>query len=234
MGRGVECKSCGASTPLPDDLRVPSFSCAFCHQTLRTVDYAGEQTRAAAEMNAFFQRAVDRPHDLGTAPKLVTANRDATRPSRCRRCGAEISVSLDLRVHQVQCAACGHTDAVSAHISDAERMQLDMQRQVEGNDAYRRLIAEGVACERCGGKNDVPSDGAVQIVCRFCAQPILLRDHVDEDALARRQLRNAALAMRDGLQAKQKATDKRVAIIILALVAAVVVVGVVAALAFAR
>jgi DNA-directed RNA polymerase subunit RPC12/RpoP len=185
-------------------------------------------------MGAFFQRVVENPHDLGNAPKLVTANRDATRASRCLRCGAAIQVSLDLRVHEVRCAGCGHVEGVAAHVSDAERMQLDMQRQIDGNEAYKRLIAEGVPCGRCGGKNEVLGDGSVQVVCRFCAHTILLRDYVDEDAIARRKLRTEALAMRDGLRDKQKKSESRVALIVVSLVVVVIVVAIGLGLAFAR
>lgn len=38
---GVTCSRCGASTPLPDDLRTPTFSCAFCHGELQAAAYAG-------------------------------------------------------------------------------------------------------------------------------------------------------------------------------------------------
>jgi ribosomal protein L37E len=223
MSRGVECRQCGASTPLPDDLRVPTFTCAFCHRELRTADYAGEMARGAAEMGAFFQRVLERPHDVGQAPRLPTANRAATRPSTCRRCGAAVSVSLDLRVHDVTCAACGWVDAVSAHVSDAERMQLDMQQQIAANDAYKRLIEAGIACGSCGGHNAVPDDGTLQFVCRFCGHAILLSDHVDEGAVARRRLRNDAYALRDGLKRKQQKESRIVAIVVLSIVAVVVV-----------
>jgi hypothetical protein len=233
MGRGVECKACGASTPLPDDLRVPTFQCAFCNAQLQTVAYVGETAQAADEMRAFFQRAVQTPNDLGVAPKLPTANRGASRPSRCRKCGGAIDVSLDMRVHQVTCGACGHADAVNAHISDGERLQLDMARQISGNDALKRLRVEGVACGRCGGKNPVLDDGAVQIICSQCAQPILLADHVDPDALARSRLKHAALELRAGIKAKQK-NESRTVGIVLGIVFGVIAIGTVIALIVGR
>jgi hypothetical protein len=220
MGRGVECKACGASTPLPDDLRIPTFSCAFCHAQLQTVAYVGETAQAADEMRAFFQRVVHSPDAIGTAPRLPTANRDETRPGKCRRCGGAIAISLDLRVHQVTCGACGHVDPINAHVSDAERLQLDMARQIAGNQSLKQLRAEGVACDRCGGTNPVPDDGSVQIICRQCGQPILLADHVDKDALARSRLKHAAMELRAGIQERQQNAQKKesriVAIVLLA------------------
>ncbi len=225
MSRGVECQKCGASTPLPDDLRVPTFHCSFCHAELQTVSYVGETAQKADEMRAFFQQVVHDPGNLGVAPRLPTANRDATRASKCRKCGGAIEVSLDMRVHQVTCPSCGQLDAVNAHVSDAERMQLDMAKQIAGNQALRDLRAKGLACGKCGGQNAVPDDGSVQVVCRHCGQPILLADHVDADALARSRLRHAALELRHGLQDGKK-RENRIVAIVLGIVFGVAIIGI--------
>lgn len=234
MGRGVECEKCGASTPLPDDLRIATFLCAFCRAELQTVRYVGETAQKADEMRAFFQQVVHDPKNLGVAPRLPTANRDATRASRCRGCGGAVDVSLDLRVHQVTCPACGRVDPVSAHVSDAERMQLDMAKQIAGNQALRELRASGVPCDKCGGRNEVPDDGAVQIVCRHCAQPILLGDHVDPDALARARLRHAALELRDNLKNGQARENRIVGIVLGVVFGIILVVAVVLLVTSAR
>ena len=72
-----------------------------------------------------------------------------------------------------------------------------MARQVAGNEAWRRLLADGVACGRCGGVNAVPDDGSVQLACSFCGAAVLLSDHVDAGAVARHRLKHGVFAMRD-------------------------------------
>jgi ribosomal protein S27AE len=204
---------------------MPTFQCAFCRAELQTVAYVGETARKADEMRAFFQRVVETPNDVGAAPRLPAANRGATRPSRCRKCGGAIEVSLDLHVKQVTCGACGQVDFVNAHISDGERLKLDMAQQMAGNAAFRELRASGVKCGKCGSANPVPDDGSVQVICHQCGQPILLADHVDADAVARARLRHAALEMRDGIRAQQNAkekTERRIVGIVLGVVFGIV------------
>ncbi len=212
--RGVTCSACGASTPLPEDLTTPTFSCAFCRATLETARYAGKQAVTADVLTAHLegvranpQQAMQDMRDGVRAPVFEDENQ-ATRAAACTGCGAQIAVPLNLRVHQVRCAACGVTHQVSKYISDAERLSLDMERQQRGNEALKALGAAGIACTKCGGKNEVPTDGTVQITCRFCSATILLSDHVDAGAIARSRLKNAVFGMRDEMMAEQLQTQR--------------------------
>jgi ribosomal protein S27E len=110
---------------------------------------------------------------------------------------------MALRVRDVTCGACGRTHSVDQYVPHDVRFKADMDRQVRDNEAFERLAETGVACTKCGGNNTVPTDGTVQIVCRFCSQTILLSDHVDAGAIARARLKNAVFGMRDELQAQQ-------------------------------
>ena len=208
--RGVTCSQCGASTPLPEDLTTPTFSCTFCRAVLETRQYAGAQAVTADVLGAHLrgvaadpQKAMQDLRDGVRAPVFEDENH-ATRAAACTACGAAIAVPLNLRVHHVTCNACGKTHPVSQYVSDGERFELDMQRQVAGNEALRALAQTGVACTKCGGRNDVPIDGTVQITCRFCSQTILLSDHVDAGAIARARLKNAVSEMRDELRQREE------------------------------
>ncbi|MBX7192393.1 MAG: hypothetical protein K1X94_10055 [Sandaracinaceae bacterium] len=219
---GVTCPRCGASTPLPADLTVPTFSCAFCREVLDTATYAGKQVmsgQALAEHlhrvatdGAYAQQAMAAMREGSTqGPRFEDENR-ATRAAQCTACGAAVAVPLDLRVHQFTCQACGRTHAVSQYVSDRERFELDMARQVADNERLKQVRAEGVACSKCGGKNEVSTQGSVQMQCRFCGATILLSDHVDAGAVARERLKLAVHGMRDEMVAKQKARDRLVLI----------------------
>lgn len=208
--RGVTCSQCGASTPLPEDLTAPTFSCSFCRAVLETRQYAGAQAVTADvltnHLEGLFadpQKAMQNIREGVRAPVFEDENQ-ATRAAACTACGAGIAVPLNLRIHQVTCTACGKTHPVSQYISDAERFELDMQRQVAGNEALRKLAETGVACTKCGGRNDAPTDGTVQIACRFCGQTILLSDHVDAGAIARARLKNAVFEMRDEMRQREE------------------------------
>jgi hypothetical protein len=52
-----------------------------------------------------------------------------------------------------------------APLTDAQRMMLDAQRQMAGNQALAKLRAEGVPCGTCGALNPVADPAAVQVVC---------------------------------------------------------------------
>jgi hypothetical protein len=207
--RGVTCKACGGSTPLPDDLTVATFPCQFCRAVLETHAHAGEQAVTADQLASHLrglaanaEQAVRGEHDRGAAPAFADHNA-ATRAGSCTACGAPVAVPLDLRVHQFSCAACGRAHRVADYVSDQERFELDQARQVAGNEALRALRETGVACTKCGGKNDVPADGSVQLGCRFCGATILLSDHVDAGAVARARLKEAAFEIRDDLMFKE-------------------------------
>ena len=226
MSRGIRCPQCGASTPLPDDLRVPTFACAFCQKALVTADFAGVSAVSAdallGHMESAFAdpaTAMDRIHE---APRFVGGSTQS-RAMACLRCSAPVEVPLDLEVRELRCAGCGQTQAIHAYIPDDERFRLDMERQVAGNDALKRIQAEGVPCGRCGGQNRVPDDGSVQFVCAFCGAAILLSDHVDATAVARQRMKHGVYGMRDELRRQQAERDAKVKWIVAAVVVAVTV-----------
>jgi ribosomal protein S27E len=205
MDRGVTCTSCGASTPLPANLLVPTFTCGFCKAELQTAAYAGQQVVSADALMAHIRAQVESPSTAaGQAPRF-DGQSDQTRPSACVRCRAPVAVPLDLTVRRLRCGSCGHDQAVNEHLSDGDRFRMDMARQIAGNQALKALKAEGVPCPKCGGKNHVPDDGSVQVPCRFCGAVILLADHVDATAVARARLKQGVYGLReDMLRAKQK------------------------------
>lgn len=212
--RGVTCPHCGASTPLPDDLRTPTFPCAFCKTVLETARFAGQAAVSADAVVGYMSEAIASKRmpdadSIASAPRFEEENQ-ASRPAACLACGAQVQVPLNLRVHHLTCGACGRTQPVNGYISDQERFELDMARQVAGNEALKRLQAEGLSCTKCGGKNPIPADGSVQLPCKFCGATILLSDHVDEGAVARQRLKHGVFAMKDELMRQQEARDRRV------------------------
>jgi hypothetical protein len=220
--RGVTCPRCGGSTPLPHDLRVPTFECAFCHATLQTAAYAGQAAVSADALLGHIGAVVSAPAHAAAhaqaAPRFQGGSSEH-RPAQCRACGGAVAVPLDLQVRTFGCPTCGRTHQVDDYVSNDERFRLDMARQVAGNEALRRLQAEGVPCGRCGGRNAVPSDGSVQVPCSFCGAPILLSDHVDASAVARQRLKHGVFALQEQLVAAQKARDRWILTVIVAVVA---------------
>lgn len=226
MGQGVTCQSCGASTPLPDDLRVPTFACAYCRATLQTAAYAGQAAVSAdalmGHINQVVQNKTPVREAVENAPRFQGGSTES-RPAKCLNCAAPVMVPLDLQVRQLTCTRCNQVQAINRYISDTERFNLDMQRQLAGNAELKRIQAEGVACGRCGGKNSVPDDGSVQITCTFCKNAILLSDHVDATALARSRLKHGIYAFRDQAIAQGQAQNKKVTYIIVGAIVFVLV-----------
>ncbi|MBX3189663.1 MAG: hypothetical protein KF819_21745 [Labilithrix sp.] len=228
MGRGVSCHRCGASTPMPDDLRVPVFACAFCRAELATASYAGAAAVSADALIGHLGQAMDGTVPVAqaavTAPRFEGGSTDA-RAANCQHCAAPIAVPLDLQVRELTCTGCGRVQAVNRYVSDDERFALDMQRQVAGNEAFKRLCADGVPCSRCGAKNAVPEDGSVQLPCTFCKATILLSDHVDASAIARARLKHGVFALRDAAIQQQTSRDRRTTTIIVGCVVGGIVVS---------
>jgi hypothetical protein len=222
MGQGVTCHQCGGSTPLPDDLRIPVFTCNFCRAELRTASYAGAAAVSAdallGHVRAVIGGATPVTSAAATAPRFQGGS-PLTRAAECHHCRAPVDVPLDLRARELTCTRCGRTQPVNQYISDEERFALDMQRQVAGNEAFARLRAEGVPCGKCGAQNSVPDDGSIQLTCKFCRATILLSDYVDASAIARARLKHGVFAIRDEARRKQAERDK--------VVKKVVVIGVV-------
>lgn len=212
--RGVTCGACGASTPLPDDLTTPTFSCAFCRATLETARYAGQQAVTADVLSAHLdkvranpQQAMQDMKDGIRAPVFEDENREV-RDAACLSCKAPVKVPMALRVREVTCGACGMTCSVDRYVPHDVRFKADMDRQVRDNEAFKRLAETGVACTKCGGNNAVPTDGTIQITCRFCSTTILLSDHADPGAIARARLKNAVFEMRDEMMAQQAESQR--------------------------
>lgn len=234
MSRGVRCPQCGASTPLPDDLRVPTFQCAFCQTVLDTAKFAGEAAVSADELVGFLGNVVADPRAamarIHEAPRFEGGSREF-RSMTCQRCSAPVEVPLDLQVREFRCEGCASTQSIDHYIPHEERFRLDMERQVAGNEALKRLQAEGVPCGRCGGENAVPADGSVQFTCTFCSAVILLSDHVDASAVARQRLKHGAMAVRADLQRQHEAQIERnrwiFAVVMGVVILAVIVVNVV-------
>lgn len=224
---------------MPDDLRTPTFACAFCRGELRTADYAGAAAVSADALLGHVRAAVAMPSaehaiEAGrSAPRFQETNR-ATRAARCLRCAGPVEVPLDLYQNQLTCPGCHAVQPVNAYVSDKERLELDLARQVAGNEAYRRLLAEGVACGRCGGVNAVRDDGSVQLTCSFCGAAVLLSDHVDAGAVARHRLKHGVFAMRDEALRANAAHTRKVNTLVAVVVALIVVGFVVANLVVTR
>ena len=230
MGRGVTCHRCGASTPLPDDLRVAAFACAFCRAELATASYGGAAAVSADALLGHIGHVIGGNVPLAqaaaAAPRFQGGSTDA-RAATCQHCAAPIAVPLDLSIRELTCDGCGRTQAVNRYISDGERFALDMERQVAGNEAFKRLCAEGVPCSRCGAKNAVPEDGSVQLPCKYCKATILLSDHVDASAVAHARLKHGVFAMRDAVIQQQASRNRLTTIIVIGCVAGVLVVAII-------
>jgi DNA-directed RNA polymerase subunit RPC12/RpoP len=225
MGHGVACGRCGASTPLPDDLRVPSFRCAYCGAELATSAYVGKDIASAEQVREHFRAIVADPRHVAQTPMpRFESTNAATRASTCRHCGAPVAVPLDLRAKTFECPACKKTDYVTAHVSDKERFALDMQRQMAGNQALAQLRAAGVPCQACGARNAIVDPAAVQVVCTSCGAAILVSDHVASDAVARSRLKQGLVEMRAGLAESQKRQARTNVIIVVVVVVAVAII----------
>lgn len=216
--RGVTCPHCGASTPLPSDLRTPTFACAFCHATLETARFAGDAAVSADALGGYLRGGVEHKGPvedfIRAAPKFQGDNRES-RDAACLRCQSALKVPMDLTVRTLTCPSCHIEQRINEYISDHLRFEADMQRQTAGNAALKQLRAQGVDCPKCGGHNQVPPQASVQFPCQFCDAVVLLSDHVDESAVARQRLAEQVFAMRDDLMA-QGARRKRLELIIIA------------------
>jgi len=224
---------------MPDDLRTPTFACAFCRGELRTADYAGAAAVSADALLAHVRAAVALPsaaeaiEAARSAPRFQETS-SASRAAQCLKCAGPVEVPLDLYQHQFTCPGCHAVQQVNDYVSDKERLELDMARQVAGNEAYRRLLAEGVACGRCGGVNAVRDDGSVQLTCSFCGAAVLLSDHVDAGAVARHRLKHGVFAMRDEALRANAAHTRKVNTAVAVVVALIFVGFVVANLVITR
>ncbi len=238
-GRGVTCYRCGASATLPEDLRTPTFACGYCASVLETARYAGGMAVSADALAAHVRSglasaAAGRPLDVhahvASAPKLEHGSA-GHRTMPCRVCGAPLDAPLDVTVHRVTCRGCNHEQRIADYVSDAERLEIDMQRQVAGNEALKRLAAEGAPCGRCGARTPVSERGVVQIACAHCGATILLQDHVDASAVARQRLAPQVLADVAAARAvHEQRARKRDLVIVAVVVAGIAVAALLSAL----
>ncbi len=223
--RTVQCPRCGASTPLPEDLLTKEFACAYCHHALATVDFAGAAAVSADALVDHIERAVASPGSVvdaaRAAPKFQGDNAEV-RASACVHCLAPVEVPMDLTINFITCGACGREQAIERHVSQKERLEADMERQVAGNRALDAFYADGVSCTSCGGHVTFPDDGSVQIACPHCQTTLVASQWVDASAVARRRLKHAVFAMRDELVEQQRTKDRSTAIAILVVVGLVV------------
>jgi len=227
--RAIRCPRCGASTPLPEDLRAATFLCAFCHHELTTAEFAGDAAVSADALVAHMEHAIANPmtaaESARSAPKFL-GNSAEVRPSNCIDCKAPIDIPMDLTINNVTCAACGRVQATNKHIPQQERFEYDMARQVAGNRALDAFYADGVACTNCGGHLVFPDDGSVQFACPHCKTVLVASQWVDASAVGRRRLKHAVFEMRDELMERQKENDRSTTTIILVVIGLVIAFGV--------
>lgn len=210
----VRCRSCGGSTPLPEDLTTPTFACSFCRASLVTAEHAGVAATSTDAMLGHLREVASGGDAEGrSAPRLELGSSES-REAPCVGCGASVAVPLALSARHVTCRACGKTAPVAAYVSDVERLKLEAARVLAGNAALARLEAEGVACTSCGGANEVPTNGAVQLDCRYCGATILLGGHVDATAVARRRLVLGARGHAGGFPAAERARNRTILTIV--------------------
>jgi hypothetical protein len=233
MVRGVSCTRCGASTPLPADLRVPSFRCSACSTELVTAAYVGKDIASAEQFTAYLRGLPGHPHGPQAAPPRFESTNTQVRAANCRHCAGAVAIPLALREKTFVCPTCQRTEPIAAYVSDKERFAFDMQRQMAGNQALKDLRTAGVPCHRCGANNPVLDPAAVHVVCTYCGAAILLSDHVASDAVARARLKQGLVDMRAGFEAAKKAQDRKVAILV-ACILGVTFLGVAIAVAVGR
>lgn len=217
---GVKCSTCGASTPLPSDLRIPTFECAYCHAQLETAAYAGVGAVRVDEMGAYMNAVLDSGTTDGhVAPKLVHGTA-GFRAMPCFACKAEVQVPLDVTITKVTCA-CGREAPVNRYISDVERLQIDMARQIAGNEELARLKVDGLRCRKCNAHNPVADPIEVQQICSSCRGVILLSDYVPPDAIDRQRLKASVDGIGGRGMAMQAASKRNQVFLIVGLFLAV-------------
>jgi len=138
MGRGVDCSRCGASTPLPDDLRQPTFRCGACGAELSTAAFAGASAVSADALVGHVRAAVAGRADPAATPRFdgggsggpgafdpagqIAGNQALARLRaegvRCGGCGGLNPVPDDGSV-QVVCRFCGAAVLLADHVDPA-------------------------------------------------------------------------------------------------------------------
>jgi hypothetical protein len=211
MEPGLTCPRCGARTPLPADLRTPTFPCSRCGGLFETASQAGSTAVSLDAVSAHVHGLVSGAEPLGPMP-AVHMQSAATVPRPCRLCGATLHLSTSIGVKTVDCPNCKVTQPVSAYASGMERFAMDMTQQMVENSALQRVRAEGIPCPGCGARIVVPDDGSLQVVCTFCRTPALLADFAPPGAVARarfkHQMSDISAAMDARVKEREYAGDR--------------------------
>lgn len=207
---------------------MPTFECQYCHAVLETVAYAGLGAVRAEAMKDVLAAAA-RGQAPAEQPQQLVHGTAGVRDLPCVHCKATLAVPLDVTVSRVTCAACGKTEPVNRYITDAERLAIDMQRQIAGNQAMEELVRSGVRCDRCGAPNRVPRPIPVQVICTACQHPILLAGHVAADAVDRARLKESVLALRESMKGKQAGAARLNLYITIGVFAAIAVLAIIGA-----
>jgi hypothetical protein len=123
MGAPATCTRCGASTPLPDDLTSPTFSCAYCHAVLSTAAVAGASVVSAERFVGYLEGSAANPaaYRPGEAPRFDNGQLRSldAHVSKQDRFVMDVGRQLagnqalaQLRADGVQCPQCGARNVV--------------------------------------------------------------------------------------------------------------------------
>ena len=168
MSQGVTCSRCGGSTPLPADLRVPSFRCSACGGELATAHYLNQDIASAEHFSRSIctkSARIVSPRDRPRASSRRTL-RD-TRAANCRHCNGAIQVPLALREKTVTCPTC-HRDGGrdGLHLRPPRALRARDAAPVGGQRRALRSSARKacrvIAAERTNPVND-PTSGASRL-----------------------------------------------------------------------
>jgi len=185
MGKPITCHRCGASTPLPDDLRVARFACRYCGTQLETERYAGPEAVAVDRLGAHMDAVYAGESPGGPFP-IVDLGVEDFRDMACKRCGQPVRVPLSVDRYELRCESCGTSQYIHDYVSSEERWEIEEARNAEGRARLQALRTHGVECPSCGGRNELADDvGVVDFPCTFCGSAILLTDHLPAAFIAR-------------------------------------------------
>lgn len=221
MEAGVTCAHCGGQTPLPEDLRVPTFTCRYCKQPLETVRYAGESVQVDHQM-AFADEAMDGVFNFFSNPgvmPIANVMPDVVRP--CRRCGQPVTMSLMFQDAAANCSHCGLSSTISDYLTEEQQSALRDEAYEKDAEALQAVRAHGVGCRTCGANNPAPPAATGQSICHHCGAVLLLSDYLPEHLVAR--VRRDERAMKGLKYAPRACLAALMALAFIALIIAVVI-----------
>jgi hypothetical protein len=137
---------------LPDDLRAPSFQCAFCRSPLATAAFVGSDIARAEQMRDFFRGVVANPQAppappprderavaamradfAGEIQRQIAGNQALAKLRAegvpCHRCGARNPI-LDPTAVQVVCAHCRSVILLSDHVGEDALARARMKQGI--------------------------------------------------------------------------------------------------------